>query len=130
MAAPPAVTGWDQRGTRREVYSPTPSRANPSPRPRATRPVSPIQLLSKASFRKKPIPSTKATAPMMANQFRPRTCSQSMETPGGNRSPNIEPPDAVGGTSPAPGAAGATGEREGVEPEGVAANSGAGAAAW
>ena len=41
------------------------------------RPVSPIQLLSKASFRKKPMPTTRATAPMMANQLRPSSLSQS-----------------------------------------------------
>ena len=37
-----------------------------------------IQLLSNDSLRKKPIPSTRVTAPMMASQFRPKTCSQSI----------------------------------------------------
>ena len=46
--------------------------------PRMTRPVSLIQLLSKASLRKKPMPNTTAIPPMMANQFLPSRNSQSM----------------------------------------------------
>ena len=72
ITAPAAVTGCAHMGTRRWAYSPTPSRANPRTTPRTIRPVSPIQSLSKASFRKKPMPTTRATAPMMANQLRPQ----------------------------------------------------------
>ena len=72
MAAPPEVTACDHRGTRCRANSPVTRRPAPAAKPRRTRPVSLIQLLSSDSLRKKPIPSTKVTAPMMASQFRPK----------------------------------------------------------
>lgn len=63
----------------RRAYSSTPSRANPRTTPRAISPVSPIQLLSNASFRKKPMPTIRAAASMMANQLRPGSRSGSKD---------------------------------------------------
>ena len=71
---PPA---WAQGGARRAVYSASPTMRRPATTPRITRPVGPIHWLSKASLRKKPAPTARATAPTMANQLRPRTRSQS-----------------------------------------------------
>ena len=45
--------------------------------PRATRPPSPIQLLSKASLRKNATPMITATMPTLASQLPPRIISQS-----------------------------------------------------
>src|SRR6185369_5258062 len=57
--------------------------ARPASKPRITRAVGPIQLCSKAYFRKKPIPSTMMDAPTHTIQRVPMTCSRFPSLGGG-----------------------------------------------
>ena len=75
---PPPVKACAQTAYLRRQYSPPPRSPLPIIKPRTTRSVSPIQLLSKAILRKNTRPKTTARMPTRASQLPPRSHSQSI----------------------------------------------------